>query len=165
MPFQFWSVGGTAFRPHPSTGNRFYFFNCGTLGKRVFQQNRLGADLRPARVPAPFNIRFADPKKIPKNLSPLSPRILSYPHIPHFGGVLEASLTWGLSVPGGAASREPMPPGGAWWSRPSSPDAHDDLASGLKGSALRLSLSQAVSNPPLSVGRRSSGSQPVCASV
>ena len=60
-------------------------------------------------------------KNSQKNLSPLSPRILSYPHIPHFGGVLEASLTWGMSVPGGAASREPMPPGGAWWSRPSSP--------------------------------------------
>ena len=40
----------------------------------------------------------------------------------------------GMSVPGGAASREPMPPGGAWWSRPSSPsNAQDASGVGVKG--------------------------------
>ncbi len=36
-------------------------------------------------------------------------------------------------MPGGAASREPRPPGGAWWSRPSSPGMLMTIWLGVKG--------------------------------
>ena len=44
-------------------------------------------------------VRNSDISK--KNLSPLSGPALQYPRPCHFGGVLEASLAWWGSVPGG----------------------------------------------------------------
>ena len=44
----------------------------------------------------------------------------------------------GMSVPGGAASREPMPPGGAWWSGPSSPSNAQAKFGGTVDLRLRL---------------------------